>query len=282
MEKPEMPQDRKRTVLLWAGVAFLVCFCLPPFVYMLITALSTDAQEFLSPGGSFIATLAHFQTVLFSPALHFPRYLWNSVGIAAISAVLAVAVSAAAAYALTRIEVPGAQAVMLGVLALSMFPPVSLVSYLFRFMTSLGLIDTWPALILPYMAWNVPLSLWILVSYFQQIPRDLDRAALVDGASRWAVLTRILLPVAAPGVLSTMLLAFIFAFNEFLFALMLTTDSAARTIPVGIALFEGLHGQIPWGEIMAAAAVATAPVVVLTLFFQRWIIQGLTRGAVKG
>jgi multiple sugar transport system permease protein len=119
------------------------------------------------------------------------------------------------------------------------------------------------------------------VSYFAQIPRDLDRAALVDGCSRLQILRKILLPVAMPGVIATALLAFIFAFNEFLFALMLTTDYRARTIPVGIALFEGLHGQIPWGEIMAAAALTTVPVILLALIFQRRIIQGLTQGAVK-
>jgi multiple sugar transport system permease protein len=144
------------------------------------------------------------------------------------------------------------------------------------------LINTWPALILPYIAWVLPLSLWILVSYFAQIPRDLDRAALMDGCSRWQTLTRVILPVAAPGIFSTLLLAFIFAFNEFMFALMLTTDHQARTIPVGIALFQGLHGQIPWGRIMAASVFTSLPVIALTLFFQRRIIQGLTRGAVKG
>jgi multiple sugar transport system permease protein len=168
------------------------------------------------------------------------------------------------------------------ILAMSMFPPVSLVGYLFKLMTALGWINTYPALIFPYVAWTLPLSLWILVSYFSRIPRDLDRAGLIDGCSRLQILFKIIFPVAAPGIFATLLLAFIFAFNEFLFALMLTTDRAARTIPVGIALFEGLHGQIPWGEIMAAATLATLPVVALALIFQRRIIQGLTRGAVKG
>jgi multiple sugar transport system permease protein len=156
------------------------------------------------------------------------------------------------------------------------------VGYLFKLMTALGWINTYPALIFPYVAWTLPLSLWILVSYFSRIPRDLDRAGLIDGCSRLQILFKIIFPVAAPGIFATLLLAFIFAFNEFLFALMLTTDRAARTIPVGIALFEGLHGQIPWGEIMAAATLATLPVVALALIFQRRIIQGLTRGAVKG
>jgi multiple sugar transport system permease protein len=158
---------------------------------------------------------------------------------------------------------------------------VSLVGYLYKLMTALGWINTYPALILPYVAWTLPLSLWILVSYFARIPQDLDRAGLMDGCTRMQILFKIIFPTAAPGIVATLLLAFIFAFNEFLFALMLTTDHASRTIPVGIALFEGLHGQIPWGEIMAAATMATLPVVLLALIFQRRIIQGLTRGAVK-
>ena len=130
--------------------------------------------------------------------------------------------------------------------------------------------------------WILPLALWILVSYFSQIPIELDKAALVDGASRWQILRKVIFPTAAPGIFSMFLLSFIFAFNEFMFALMLTSDYRARTIPVGITLFQGLHGEIPWGNIMAASVVTVLPVVVLTLLFQRYIIGGLTRGAVKG
>jgi len=267
----------------------VLCFCLAPFLYRLATALSSTGAAYLSPRGAlhptflpaFLPTLEHFRSILLSPTLHFPRYLLNSVGISLLAALFSVAVAAPAAYALTRMHVPGAQILMFVVLSLSMFPAVSLVSSLFRFMTRLGWINTWQALVLPYVAWSMPLALWTLVSYFQQIPMELDRAALVDGASRFQALRFILLPMAAPGVFSTGLLAFIFAFNEFLYALMLTTDSTARTMPVAIALFEGLHGEIPWGEIMAAAVVATAPVVLLTIVFQQRIVQGLTRGAVK-
>jgi multiple sugar transport system permease protein len=177
---------------------------------------------------------------------------------------------------------PGKALLLFFALAASMFPQVSLISYLFQLMSALGWVNTHAALVLPYAAWVLPLALWILVSYFARIPRDLDRAALVDGCSRWQILRKVILPVAAPGIFSTFLLAFIFAFNEFLFALMLTTDHRSRTIPVGIALFQGLHGETPWGDIMAAATMSTIPVVLLTVLFQQRIIQGLTRGAVKG
>jgi multiple sugar transport system permease protein len=218
---------------------------------------------------------------LVSESLHFAAFMRNSLIVSAVSAVISVFFAALAAYAITRLSLPGKLPFMFLILALSMFPPVSLVGYLYKLMTALGWINTYPALILPYVAWTLPLSLWILVSYFGHIPRDLDRAGLIDGCSRLQILLKIMFPSTAPGIFATLLLAFIFAFNEFLFALMLTTDHAARTIPVGIALFEGLHGQIPWGEIMAAATLATVPVVLLALVFQRRIIQGLTRGAVK-
>jgi len=137
-------------------------------------------------------------------------------------------------------------------------------------------------LIFPYITLGLPLALWIMLSYFSQLPAELDKAALVDGATRFQVLHKIILPIAAPGALSTVLLVFIYSFNEFLFALMLTIDYKARTIPVGIALFEGLHGQIPYGHIMASAVVATVPMILLAAAFQKRIIHGLTQGAIKG
>ncbi len=275
-----MSETRVQRLLLGVGIVGTLVFCLAPVVVMVATGLARD-PDFLRPDVAFAPTLAHVYAVLTAPTTHFPAYLRNSLIVAALSAVIAVGIGSLAAYALTRLPLPGKAALMVGVLALSMFPPVSLLGFLFRLMARLGWIDTLQALVLPYAAWTLPLALWILVSYFSRIPRDLDEAARVDGCSHLQILRRIVLPLAAPGLVSTFLLAFIFAFNEFLFALMLTTDEAARTLPVGIALFEGLHGQVPWGEIMAAATVTTIPVVVITLVFQRRIVQGLTRGAVK-
>lgn len=269
-----------KAFVLYAGAVLTAVFCLGPFAYMAVTAIS-ERPDFLRPGAEFSFTLDHLRTVLFSDSLHFPAYLLNSLLVSALTAFVTVSVASVAAYAFTRLPMRGKAVLLMAILAVSMFPPVSLVSYLFRSMSALGWVNTYQALVLPYVAWTLPLSLWILVSYFSQIPRDIDRAAIVDGCSRLQVLVRIILPVAAPGVFSTALLAFIFAFNEFLFALMLTTDHHARTVPVGIALFEGMHGEVPWGEIMAAATVTTVPVVLLTLVFQRRIVQGLTRGAVK-
>jgi multiple sugar transport system permease protein len=275
-----MNEERIKEILVSLGAVFTLLFCLAPFFYMLLTGLSRHA-DFLRPGTPFVLTLSHLYTVLTSESIHFLAYLRNSLFVSLASAVITVFVASMAAYAVTRIPFPGKVFFMLFILAVSMFPEVSLISYLFKIMSSLAWVNTYKALILPYVAWTLPLSLWILVSYFSQIPRDLDRAGLMDGCSRFRVLIRIIFPVAAPGIFSTGLLAFIVAFNEFLFALILTTDYSARTVPVGIALFQGLHGEIPWGEIMAAATLTTIPVVLITLIFQRRIIQGLTRGAIK-
>lgn len=276
-----MNEERLKRVFVIAGACGTVVFCLAPFAYMLLTALSRHA-DFLRPDTSYVTTVSHIRTVLTSDSIHFLSHLRNSVIVSLASACMAVFTASLAAYAVTRLAFPLKRVFMLAVLALSMFPEISLVSYLFSIMSGLGWINTLQALVFPYVAWTLPLSLWILVSYFSQIPEDLDKAGLVDGCSRLKILTKIIFPVAAPGLFSTGLLAFIVAFNEFLFALMLTTDYRARTVPVGIALFQGLHGETPWGEIMAAATVSTIPVVIITLVFQRRIIQGLTRGAIKG
>jgi trehalose/maltose transport system permease protein len=275
-----MNEQGLKKVLLVAGVLLTVMISLGPVCYMLLTALS-GTPDFLLPTKSLTLTLDHLLSVIISDTLHFLAYTRNSILISAAAAIISVFFASLAAYALTRLPLPSKGFFLGGVLALSMFPAISLVSYLFKLMAGLGWINTYPALILPYVAWTLPVSLWVLVSYFAQIPKDLDQAGRIDGASRLQILVKIIFPLAAPGVFSTALLVFILAFNEFLFALMLTTDQASRTIPVGIALFEGLHGQIPWGEIMAAATITTLPVIVLTLVFQRRIVQGLTRGAVK-
>jgi multiple sugar transport system permease protein len=276
-----MNEERLKSFLTLIGSVFVVIFCLLPFVYMVIISVSKN-PDFLSAPTGFRFSLENYQAVLGMRSLHFIDYLRNSLLVSGISALFSILIAGLAAYSITRLALPGKTFIIFFVLAVSMFPQVSLVGYLFKFMTKLDWINTYNALIFPYIAWILPLSVWILVSYFAQIPKDLDKAALIDGCSHWQVLRKIIFPVAAPGLFSTALLAFIFAFNEFMFALILTTDYRARTIPVGIALFQGLHGEIPWGNIMAASTFTTIPVVILTIIFQRHIIQGLTRGAVKG
>jgi multiple sugar transport system permease protein len=274
-----MKEKKQKKLLLLLGIIFVSLFCLSPFVWMVIVSLS-ERPDFLVHGGLSL-TLANFVDIVSTKSLHFMDFLKNSFVVASITAFVSTAVGSCAAYAVSRIRFTGRSTLVFAVLALSMFPQICIVGYLFKIMSTLGLINTISALILPYISWSVPLALWLQMSYFTQLPAELDKAAQVDGANRLQVLIKIVLPIALPGFLSTILLLFMFSFNEFLFALMLTTDHTARTVPVGIALFQGLHGELPWGYIMAASIISSIPIVLIALVFQRRIIRGLTRGAVK-
>jgi ABC-type glycerol-3-phosphate transport system permease component len=162
-----------------------------------------------------------------------------------------------------------------------MFPQIAIVSPLYMVLRALHLIDTYPGLVLPYVTFAMPLTVWLLVGFFRQLPRDLEEQAMVDGATRWQTIRLVVLPLSAPGLATTAILTFIYCWNEFLFALSFTLGPERQTVPVAIALFRGQY-QIPWGEILAGAIVATAPVALVVLLFQRRIVQGLTAGAVKG
>jgi multiple sugar transport system permease protein len=276
-----MNEERVKKVLLGLGIAFMLVFCIAPFAWMVVVSLSRN-PDFLAAGGSFTASVKNYVDVLTVKSLHFLDFLRNSLIVSGIVAIGCAMVAALGAYAISRIQFRGRMLISLAVLAFSMFPQISLIGYLYKLMRSTGLMNTYPALIFPYIAWTVPLGFWILLSYIIQIPKAFDDAAMADGASRFLVFRKIILPISAPGILSAVLLVFIAAFNEFLFALMLTTDHTARTVPVGIALFEGLHGEIPWGYIMAASTIASLPLVLLSTFFQKYVIQDVTRGALKG
>jgi multiple sugar transport system permease protein len=218
-----MREGKIKKIIVCIGMVFCLTFCLFPFIYMLAVSLSTRA-DFLSQQVTFKFTLDNFRAVLTDPSLHFLDYLRNSIVVSLLSAFFCVAVASLSAYAITRLKFPGKMYLLFFALAVSMFPQIGLVGYLFKFMTRLGWINTYQGLLFPYTAWILPLSLWILVSYFSQIPRELDKAALVDGCTYWQSLRKIILPVAAPGVLSVFLLSFILAFKEFMLALMLSTD----------------------------------------------------------
>jgi multiple sugar transport system permease protein len=276
-----MNGGRGQTVVKWLTAAFLLIFCLVPFVWMLLVSVS-QSHDFPAAGTEFTFTLDNYREVVTSESTPLLQYLRNSLLISAIAAFFTTFFASLSAYAITRLRFRGRMLIPLALLAFSMFPQISIVGYLFKFMTWLGWVNTYAALVFPSITLGLPLALWIMLSYFSQLPQELDKAGLIDGAGRFQILRKIILPVALPGAFSTLLLVFIFSFNEFLFALMLTVDQQARTVPVGIALFQGLHGQTHWGEIMAGAVVATLPLIILTVFFQRHIVRGLTQGAVKG
>jgi multiple sugar transport system permease protein len=213
----------------------------------------------------------------------FVRALVNSIGISVISTAIAVALAMLAAYAIARLDFPGKKALVAAALLTSMFPQVSLVSPLFEIERRLGLFDTWLGLIIPYIAFSLPLAIYTLTAFFQQIPWDLEKAAKTDGATQAQAFRKVIAPLAAPGVFTTMILVFIFCWNDFLFAISLTSTERARTVPVAMSFFTGASQfEDPTGATSAAAVVITIPIVLFVLFFQRRIVAGLTSGAVKG
>lgn len=262
------------------AILVLVAFSAFPFYWALVASVTPEARLFEGPSlWPAEPVLDHYR------ALWDERDFWlpirNSLVVAGSTTLLCVTVGALAAYALARLRFRGKTAVLSFILAVTMFPQISIVSPLYLMLRALHLINTWPGLVLPYLTFAMPLAVWLLTSFFRQLPADLEEAALVDGASRWQTLTRVILPLAAPGLATTAILTFLYCWNEFLFALSFTLGPERQTVPVAIALFRGRY-QVPWGQILAAAVIATAPVAALVLAFQRRIVQGLTTGAVKG
>src|SRR5215472_3833162 len=213
----------------------------------------------------------------------FVRPLINSIGIGLVSTVISVALASMAAYAVARLDFPG-KAILIGMsLLIAMFPLISLVTPLFNIERALGLFNTWPGLIIPYIAFGLPLGIYTLSAFFREIPWELEKAAKVDGATPFQAFSRVIAPLAAPGMVTTAILVFLFCWNEFLFAISLTSTIASRTAPASIAYFSGSSQfTVPTGPIAAAAVVITIPIVIFVVFFQRRIVAGLTSGAVKG
>jgi len=263
----------------WVALALLVVAILFPFYWALVASLTPERALFgrpaLVPGA---LTLEHYR------ALFTERRFWlpvrNSLVVAGSTTLLCVALGAFCAYAIARLRFRGKRPVLGFILAVTMFPQISIVSPLYLVLRALKLIDTYPGLIFPYMTFAMPLTVWLLVGFFRQLPRELEEAAMIDGASRLRIFREIILPLSVPGLATTAILTFVYCWNEFLFALSFTLGPERQTVPVAIALFRGQY-QVPWGEILAAAVVATFPVAVLVLVFQRRIVQGLTAGAVK-
>jgi multiple sugar transport system permease protein len=220
---------------------------------------------------------AVFETPLFVSALR------NSLGISLVATALSVALATLAAYALARLEFRGKKGVLGTALAIAMFPVVSLVGPLFDLWRRIGLYDTWAGLVVPYLSFTLPLSIWVLTAFFREIPWEVEEAAQVDGATRWQAFRHVIVPLAAPGVFTAAILTFFFAWNDFVFGISLTSTDRARTVPAALAFFTGASQfQEPAAAISAAAVVVTIPVVALVLVFQRRIVAGLTAGAVKG
>lgn len=261
-------------VVLWAAFP----------VWWIIALSFKNPADIGTDGGSFWPvhwTLQNYGGIF--QTSEFTRALINSIGIAVISTTIAVVLATMAAYAVARLRFPGKQ-LLLGVsLLIAMFPQISLISPLFNIERMFGLFDTWPGLIIPYMTFSLPLGIYILSAFFREIPWDLENAAKMDGATPFQAFRKVIAPLAAPGIFTTAILVFIFCWNDFLFAISLTSTTRARTVPAAIAFFTGSSEfEQPTGSIAAAAVIITIPIIVFVLFFQRRIVSGLTSGAVKG
>jgi len=275
----------KRTgkeVSLWSlSIAIIVILSLVPVVWIISLSFKDPSTigdgSFLPTKWSWTNYSGIFKQSVFTDALR------NSIGIALISTVIAVVIACFAAYAIARLQFPGRRVILVASLGIAMFPPISLVGPLYNLWRNIGLYDTWPGLIIPYMTFALPLSIFTLSAFFREIPWELEQAAQVDGATPFQAFVKVIAPLAAPGIFTTAILVFIFAWNDFVFAISLTSTGNSQTVPAAISSFSGASQfSAPIGSIAAAAVVVTVPIIIMVMIFQRRIVAGLTAGAVKG
>jgi multiple sugar transport system permease protein len=272
---------RRPNPLLWVAVAAIVMFCLFPLYWLVNVSLKTGADlsspDLVPPN----PTLENYKSI-FKNA-DFTTGLKNSAIVSSITTLLAIVIGSFAAYALARLRLRRKFLILATILSISTFPGIAIAAPMFKLWTDIGLYDTIPGLVIPYLTFALPLAIYILTSFFREIPRELEEAALVDGATHMQVFRKVVLPLAAPGLATAGILTFIFAWNEFLLAITLTSSADARTVPAAVAFFTGsTQFEQPLGTISAASVTISIPLVLLVLLFQKRIIAGLTAGAVKG
>jgi len=270
-----------RRVAFLALIALIFVYAVFPFYWAIASSLRTGqalfSTELIPREPSFANYVAVFAEQPFA------RNILNSLIVAAISVGLSLVLAVPAAYALGRVAFKGRVALLFIVLGVSMFPQIAVLSGMFEIIQQLGLFNRLLGVSLCYLVLTLPLTVWVLTAFMRDLPREIEEAAIVDGATPWVLIWRVLLPLMAPAIVATGLLAFICAWNEFLFALTFTVSSETRTVPVAIALISGATGyELPWGNIMAASVVVTVPLVALVFIFQHRIVAGLTAGAIKG
>ena len=265
----------------YALAGIVVLYTAFPFYWAVVSSLKTGSALFETELIPTRPTLENY-VALFSEQ-PFARNIANSLVVAAGSTAISLVLALFAAYALGRIRFRGRRMVLLAALAVSMFPQIAVLSGMFELIRLLGLYDRLTGLVLSYLILTLPFTTWVLTAFMGDIPVELEEAAIVDGAPPWRIVTNVFLPVLAPALAATGLLAFILAWNEFLFALTFTLSTEQRTVPVAIALISGATGyELPWGRVMAASVIVTLPLILLVLLLQRRIVSGLTAGAVKG
>ena len=283
--RPGAVKRRVKQALGWIAfyilLAIILVYTVFPFYWAIVSSLrsgqdlfSTDLIPASPAWGNYLAVFRE------QP---FGRNILNSLFVAISTVVLSLSLAVAAAYALGRIQFRGRTLLLVTILGVSMFPQIAVLSGMFELVTWLGIYNNLLALTLSYMIFTLPFTVWVLTTFMRDLPKEIEEAAIVDGATPFTIVTKVFLPLMGPALATTGLLAFIAAWNEFLFALTFTLSTEMRTVPVAIALISGASAhELPWGNIMAASVIVTVPLIVLVLIFQRRIVSGLTAGAVKG
>jgi len=269
-------------IVLYTLAALVVVISVYPFLYTIATSFKTGSALFDAALLPNEPTWKNY-VQLFHGRQPFGRHLLNSIMVASVTVAIAMVMAITAAYALGRIQFKGKAALMLAILAVSMFPQVAVLSGMFELLQALGLYNQAIGLVVPYTVFTLPFTVWILTTFMRGLPKELEEAAIMDGCGPLRIIFEVFMPLLAPAMVSTGLLAFIGAWNEFLFALTFVSEDSQRTVPVSISLISGATAfEIPWGSIMAASVIVTVPLVALVLVFQKKIVSGLTAGAVKG
>jgi trehalose/maltose transport system permease protein len=279
-----MPRKARRLlgrVAFYLFLALIIFYTVFPFYWAIVSSLKSGSDlftvDFWPPHPAWDNYIAVFREQPFG------RNILNSVFVAVSTVILSLGLAVAAAYALGRIRFRGRTTLLIVVLGVSMFPQIAVLSGMFELIRSLGLYNNLLSLTLSYMIFTLPFTVWVLTTFMRELPKELEEAAIVDGAKPFTIVTKVFMPLMGPALATTGLLAFIAAWNEFLFALTFTLSSEMRTVPVAIALISGASSfELPWGNIMAASVIVTVPLIILVLIFQRRIVSGLTAGAVKG
>lgn len=283
VERAGVYRFKKRAALagFWLAVAVIVLYSVFPFYWAIVSSFKEGSALFKVEFWPEVITWANYKAV-FSQQ-DFGDNIFNSVVVSLSTVLLCLFLSVTAAYALGRVQFRGRGFLLLVILSVSMFPQVAVLSGMFELISWLGLYNTRSGLVLTYMLFTLPFTVWILTTFMRELPKELEEAAIVDGATPWVIMWKVFLPLLGPVFATTGLLAFIAAWNEFLFALTFTLTNDMRTVPVAISLMSGnSQHELPWGSLMAASVVVTVPLIVLVLIFQKRIVSGLTAGAVKG
>jgi multiple sugar transport system permease protein len=283
--QPKWRRNLGMNVTLYAVTIFFALFALFPFVWMVSTSLKDPNDVFVTPPQWIpqrITLDAYYE--VFSPTSkqgqYIIRYIFNSFLVSTTTTVLAIGVALPAAYAFSRFGFPGRDPLFFAVLCRNMFPLVVFLIPLFFMMKFFGLIDTYPVLIITYLTFGLPLSIWLMKGFFDNIPEELERSARIDGCSRFGAFWRIIVPLSSPGIVATAIFSFIGAWNEYVYALTFTNSTQMRTLPVGLTYYFD-ENRTDWTGLMALATVLSVPVVVFFLILQRWFIRALTEGAIK-